>query len=58
VTVTWDTVRYQTPHYEGYPWVLVRLGEATGEEVRDVLTEAWLFTAPMKIAAAFEREEG
>ena len=44
---------YVTPHYDGYPWVLVRLGAVKQDQLRDVLTEAWLFRAPKKLAASF-----
>lgn len=42
-----------TPHYEGHPWVLVRLDQVEPNELRDVLTEAWLLRAPRRLAAAF-----
>lgn len=45
---------YVTPHYEGWPWVLVRLDSVTIDTLRDVLTEAWLFRAPKQLAAGFE----
>ena len=49
---------YLTPHYEGYPWILVRLARVEPEELGDVLTEAWLFTAPRRLAATLAREPG
>lgn len=49
---------YVTPHYHGHPWVLVRLGAVRMDQLRDVLTEAWLFRAPKKVAATFEQEAG
>ena len=45
---------YVTPHYQGYPWVLVRLDCIERDELRDVLTEAWLYRAPKRLAAAYK----
>ena len=41
-----------TPHYDGYPYVLVRL-EAPLEEVRELVIDSWLLLAPKKLAAQF-----
>lgn len=43
---------YVTPHYDRYPWVLVRLERVDRVELREVLEEAWLFRAPKRLAAA------
>ena len=45
-----------TPHYEDYPYVLVRLGVADPTEVRELLVEAWLERAPKRLAAEHEDE--
>jgi hypothetical protein len=45
-----------TPHYAGYPYVLVRLDEVGAEELRDLLTDAWLIQAPKRLASAFLAE--
>jgi hypothetical protein len=42
-----------TPHYAGYPYVLVRLDEVAADELGDLLTDAWLLQAPKRLAAAF-----
>jgi hypothetical protein len=47
-------VFYVTPHYANWPWVLVRLKAVEVGSLRDLLTEAWLFRAPPKLAATFE----
>ena len=44
---------FVTPHYDGTPWVLVRLSAIGEEQLREVLTEAWLFRAPKRLAASF-----
>src|SRR3954447_24998304 len=35
-------VYFTTPHFDGYPAVLVRLDAIGGEELAEVVTEAWL----------------
>src|SRR3954451_18937433 len=43
---------FTTPHYDGYPSVLVRLGAVERDELAELLTEAWLVRAPKRLAAA------
>jgi hypothetical protein len=45
-----------TPHYAGYPYVLARLDEVRPDELRELLTDAWLLRAPKRMAAAFVAE--
>lgn len=45
-----------TPHYEKYPYVVVRLARVEREELRELLIEAWLREAPKRLAAAHEAE--
>jgi hypothetical protein len=49
---------YVTPHYEEYPYVLVRLANADPEELHELLVEAWLEQAPKRLAASFDRYPG
>jgi len=42
-----------TPHYQDYPYVLVRLGAVDGEELGDLLADGWAEAAPKKLAAGF-----
>jgi hypothetical protein len=44
---------FTTPHYDGYPAVLVRLPAIDREELGELLTAAWRFVAPARLAAAF-----
>ena len=44
---------WQTPHYEGWPGLLVRYGSADPERVRLVLTRAWWDAAKTKTRKAF-----
>lgn len=46
-------VYFETPHYEGYPAVLVRLDRIEREELREMLEDAWLIQAPKRLAAEF-----
>ncbi len=43
-------VFFTTPHFEGYPAVLVRLEAVTVEDLEEVIVEAWLARAPKRIA--------
>lgn len=42
-----------TPHYQDYPYVLVRLEAVDGDELGDLLTDGWAEVAPKKLAAGF-----
>ena len=46
-------VYFTTPHFDGYPAVLVRLTEIGVPELEELLTEAWLAQAPKTLANAF-----
>ena len=46
-------VYFTTPHFAGYPAVLVRLAEIGVPELAELLTEAWLAQAPKTLAKAF-----
>jgi hypothetical protein len=45
-----------TPHYEGYPAVLVRLGEVDRDELTELITESWRLNAPKRLLATFDKE--
>jgi hypothetical protein len=45
-------VYFTTPHFDGYPAILVRLAEI-GVAEEELLTEAWLAQAPKTLAKAF-----
>ena len=42
-------VYFTTPHFEGYPAVLAVLSELGEEELRELLTDAWLHRAPKRL---------
>ncbi|MGK5110980.1 MULTISPECIES: MmcQ/YjbR family DNA-binding protein [unclassified Geodermatophilus] len=46
-------VYFTTPHFTGYPVVLVRLDEMAVEELPELVTEAWLARAPKRLARAY-----
>jgi hypothetical protein len=46
-------VYFTTPHFDGYPAVLVRLGEIDAGELEELVTEAWLCKAPKRLAKTF-----
>ena len=46
-------VYFTTPHFDGYPAILVRLAEISVPELTELITDAWLAQAPKKLAKAF-----
>ena len=43
-----------TPHYDGHPTVLVRLGAVDPDELAELLTESWRLRAPKRLLDAFD----
>ncbi len=46
-------VYFTTPHFDGYPAILVRLERIAVAELEELLAEAWLARAPKRLAKAF-----
>ena len=46
-------VYFTTPHFDGYPAVLVRLGRISVRELKDVIVEAWLARAPERLVKEY-----
>ena len=46
-------VYFTTPHFDGYPAVLVRLDRIEQAELAELITEAWLARAPKRLARQF-----
>ena len=46
-------VYFTTPHFDGYPAVLVLIEKITLKELKDVIVEAWLARASKRAVAAF-----
>jgi hypothetical protein len=43
---------FVTPHYQGYDWMLIRLGDVTLEELREQLFAAWKRRANARLRGA------
>jgi hypothetical protein len=48
---------FTTPHYDGYPTVLVNLAAVEVDELRELITDSWRNRAPKRVLAAFEAAE-
>jgi hypothetical protein len=46
-------VYFTTPHFDGYPAVLVQLDRIAPEELEDLIVDAWLVRAPKRLADAY-----
>ena len=44
-------VFFTTPHFDGYPAVLVRLDRIPGEELAELVEDAWRVLAPRRLLA-------
>ncbi len=49
---------FTTPHFDGYPTVLVRLDVVGVPELREVVLDAWLARAPRRLAQPWLAENG
>ena len=49
---------FTVPHYDGYPAVLVRLPFADDVELRELLVEAWVRSAPKRALRVYEETIG
>lgn len=45
-----------TPHYDGYPAVLVRLDRVDPTELAELLEDAWRTQAPKRLIAQYEED--
>jgi hypothetical protein len=46
-------VFFTTPHFDGFPGVLIRLAKITPKKLKAVIVESWLARAPKRAAAQF-----
>jgi hypothetical protein len=53
-----EGVFFTTPHFDGYPAVLVRLDQIGVEDLDEVIVEAWLARAPKRLAKAYLDDSG
>ncbi len=49
-------VYFTTPHFNGYPAVLVRLERISRDDLAELITESWLSRAPKRVARQFLAE--
>ncbi|MDX6708558.1 MAG: hypothetical protein QOD83_2533 [Solirubrobacteraceae bacterium] len=49
-------VFFSTPHYDGYPYVLVRLKLVDPTELGELLEEAWRVFAAKRVVKAYDAE--
>jgi hypothetical protein len=49
---------FTTPHFDGYPAILVRLDRISLEDLEEVIVEAWLARAPKRLAQAYLESRG
>lgn len=49
-------IYFTTPHFDGYPAVLVQLEHIGVDELRELITEAWLCRAPKRLTKGFPPE--
>jgi hypothetical protein len=47
---------FTTPHFDGYPAILVRLDDIAVDDLEQVIVEAWLAQAPGRLAEQFLRD--
>ena len=47
------TVYFTTPHFDGYPAILVRLDRIGLEDLQELTVEAWLARAPARLAKTY-----
>lgn len=53
LVATEPDVFFTTPHFNGYPAVLIRLDRISVAELHEVIVDAWLARAPKRLAAAY-----
>lgn len=46
-------VFFTTPHFDGYPAVLIKLGSIAPKALKPIIVEAWLARAPKRAVTAF-----
>ena len=47
-------VFFSTSHYDGYPYVLVRLEAVDPQQLAEVLEDAWRIRAPKRLVAGYD----
>ena len=47
------SIYFTTPHFDGYPAILVRLYRIGLEDLQELIVEAWLVRAPARLAKTY-----
>ena len=47
------SIFFTTPHFDGYPAILVRLDRIGVEDLHELIVEAWLARAPARLAKTY-----
>lgn len=47
---------FSTPHYDGYPYVLVRLEAVDPVELAELIEDAWRIRAPKRVVKVYDAE--
>ena len=45
---------FSTPHYDGYPYVLVRLAKVGKRQLRELIEDAWRIRAPKRLVTEYD----
>jgi hypothetical protein len=53
-----DPAFYITPHYEGYPAILVNLKKVKRSVLKELIVESWRRKAPLKLLRDFDEARG
>jgi hypothetical protein len=48
-----EGIFFTTPHFDGYPAILVRLDQIGLDDLDEVIVEAWLSRAPKRLVKAY-----
>jgi hypothetical protein len=51
------SVFFTTPHFDGYPAILIRLDEIGLDDLSEAIVEAWLARAPKRLAREYVETE-
>jgi hypothetical protein len=51
------SIYFTTPHFDGYPAILIRLDEIDVDELAEVIVEAWLVQAPKRLAKEYAESQ-
>lgn len=51
-------VYFTTPHFDGYPIVLIQLDHIGVDELEELIVESWLLRAPKRVARNYAESHG